>query len=138
MRRGEVDLVIVGSDRIAANGDVANKIGTYSSAVVAHALDIPFYVAAPTTTIDMDCPTGDAIPIEERSAEEVHVTAGVDVLDGTVRHVRTMPLNSTARNPAFDVTPAALITGIITEKGIVEATPAGIASVARTEYAIRR
>jgi S-methyl-5-thioribose-1-phosphate isomerase len=79
MRRGEVDLVIVGSDRIAANGDVANKIGTYSSAVVARSLGIPFYVAAPTTTIDPDCPSGDDIPIEERDQDELHCTTGVAV-----------------------------------------------------------
>ena len=135
MRRGEVDLVIVGSDRIAANGDVANKIGTYSSAVVAHALGIPFYVAAPTTTIDPHCPTGDDIPIEERDSDELHFTAGL-ADDGEVRRVRTTPRSSAGRNPAFDVTPAELVTGIITEKGIVPATAEGIASVARLHYAI--
>ena len=130
MQRGEIDMVIVGSDRIAANGDVANKIGTYSSAVVAHANNIPFYVAAPTTTIDPDCPTGRKIPIEERSQDEVLYTWGWSD-DGVFRRVRTAPQKSSARNPAFDVTPADRVTGIITEKGIVPATPEGIASVVR-------
>jgi methylthioribose-1-phosphate isomerase len=130
MARGEIDLVIVGADRIAANGDVANKIGTYSSAVVAARHGIPFYVAAPTTTIDPATPTGAAIPIEERSADELLWTQGVDA-DGVWRKVRTTPAGASGRNPAFDVTPAALIAGIITERGIVPATVAGIASVAR-------
>ncbi|MCB9760798.1 MAG: S-methyl-5-thioribose-1-phosphate isomerase [Alphaproteobacteria bacterium] len=130
MRTGQVDLVIVGSDRIAANGDVANKIGTYSSAVVAAANGIPFYVAAPTTTIDPDCPSGDRIPIEERGQDEVCYTWGWSD-EGRFIRVRTTPNQSGARNPAFDVTPAALVAGIITEKGIVPATPEGIASVAR-------
>ena len=130
MQRKEIDMVIVGSDRIAANGDVANKIGTYSSAVVARANNIPFYVAAPTTTIDPDCPTGAEIPIEERSEDEVLYTWGWSD-DGVFQRVRTAPAASSARNPAFDVTPAELVAGIITEKGIVEATAAGIASVAR-------
>jgi methylthioribose-1-phosphate isomerase len=130
MQRGEIDMVIVGSDRIAANGDVANKIGTYSSAVVAQAHGIPFYVAAPTTTIDLDCPTGMDIPIEERGSEEVSHTWGWSD-DGQFIRVRTTPAQSGIRNPAFDVTPAALVAGIITEAGIVPATPAGIASVAR-------
>ncbi len=130
MRTGQVDMVIVGSDRIAANGDVANKIGTYSSAVVAKANGIPFYVAAPTTTIDPDCPTGDDIPIEERSADEVRYTWGWSD-EGRFIRVRTTPADGPARNPAFDVTPAELVAGIITEKGVVEASPAGMASVWR-------
>lgn len=130
MQRGEIDMVIVGSDRIAANGDVANKIGTYSSAVVAHRHGIPFYVAAPTTTIDPQCPTGKDIPIEERSGEEVSHTWGWSD-DGVFIRVRTTPVVSTTRNPAFDVTPAELVHGIITEKGIVPANSRGIASVAR-------
>ena len=131
MQRGEIDMVIVGSDRIAANGDVANKIGTYSSAVVAKANNIPFYVAAPTTTIDPQCPSGAQIPIEERSEDEVLYTWGWSD-DGVFQRVRTAPTESSARNPAFDVTPAELVAGIITEKGIVPASPAGIASVARS------
>ena len=131
LRTGQVDLVIVGSDRIAANGDVANKIGTYSSALAAKASGVPFYVAAPTTTIDTGCPTGDAIPIEERSPDEVLYTWGWSD-SGEFMRVRTAPTASTARNFAFDVTPAALVAGIITEKGVVPATPEGIASVARS------
>jgi S-methyl-5-thioribose-1-phosphate isomerase len=130
MQRGEIDLVIVGSDRIAANGDVANKIGTYSSAVVAKANGIPFYVAAPTTTIDSNCAQGSAIPIEERHEDEVLYTWGWSD-DGHFQRVRTAPAQSSARNPAFDVTPAELVSGIITEKGLIAATPEGIASVAR-------
>jgi methylthioribose-1-phosphate isomerase len=131
MRTGQIDMVIVGSDRIAANGDVANKIGTYTSALAAKASGIPFYVAAPTTTIDPDCPTGADIPIEERSQDEVRFTWGWSD-DGTFMRVRTVPKQSQGRNPAFDVTPAELVTGIITEKGVVPASVAGIASVARS------
>ncbi len=130
MRTGEIDMVIVGSDRIAANGDVANKIGTFSSAVVAARMGIPFYVAAPTTTIDPDCPTGDDIPIEERHQDEVRYAWGWSD-EGSFIRVRTVPEASPGRNPAFDVTPAELVAGIITEKGIVEASVEGIASVAR-------
>lgn len=109
MKKGEIDLVIVGADRIAANGDVANKIGTYSLSVLARAHGIPFYVAAPFSTFDLSIGSGDAIPIEERSAEEVIRCNGVPVApEGTV-----------ARNPAFDVTPAGNITAIITESGIL-------------------
>ncbi len=107
--RGEVDLVIVGTDRTAANGDVANKIGTYGVALAAHAEQIPFYVAAPWSTIDMDCPDGDAIPIEERPDEEVtHVMGN-----------RIVPVGVPVRNPAFDVTPFELVSALITEKGVV-------------------
>lgn len=119
MRRGEVELIIVGSDRIAANGDVANKIGTFEKAVLAHELGIPFYVAAPTSTIDPDCPDGDAIPIEERSEDEVLYACGL-LDDGRLGRVRVAPKNSPARNPAFDVTPAKYIRGIITQRGIFE------------------
>lgn len=130
LQRGEIDLVIVGSDRIAMNGDVANKIGTYSSAVCAARAGVPFYVAAPTTTIDPDCPSGQDIPIEERGPEEVQYTWGWSD-DGAFVRVRTTPEGSGARNPAFDVTPAELVAGIITEKGVVPATPEGMARVAR-------
>jgi len=130
LKAGAIDVVIVGSDRIAANGDVANKIGTYTSALAAKAAGVPFYVAAPTTTIATHTPTGDDIPIEERSPDEVLYVWGWSD-DGRFLRVRTAPQGSTAKNPAFDVTPAALITGIITERGIVPATVAGIASVAR-------
>lgn len=108
MRRGEVDLCIVGADRIAANGDVANKIGTYEKAVLAKENGVPFYVAAPTSTIDPQCRSGEKIPIEERDEEEVLC----------VRGYRVAPRGARAANPAFDVTPARYITGIITERGI--------------------
>ncbi|MBI4266535.1 MAG: S-methyl-5-thioribose-1-phosphate isomerase [Acidobacteria bacterium] len=108
MRLGSVDLVVVGADRIAANGDVANKVGTYSVAVLAKAHGIPFYVAAPISTVDLDTADGDRIPIEERSDREVtHVGAS-----------RLTPEGARVRNPAFDVTPAQYVTAIITERGI--------------------
>lgn len=108
MYRGEVNAVIVGADRIAANGDVANKIGTYMVAVLARTHDIPFYVAAPLSSIDRDTPTGDQIPIEERPPEEVTHFQGK----------RIAPDGVAVKNPAFDVTPNRNISGIITEKGI--------------------
>jgi len=119
MRRGEVDLCIVGADRIAANGDVANKIGTYQKAVLARENGIPFYVAAPSSTIDVTCRSGDDIPIEERDENEVHFVSGE--ADGArLARVRVSPRQALAGNPAFDVTPAKYITGIITERGIVK------------------
>jgi methylthioribose-1-phosphate isomerase len=118
MSRGEVDLVIVGSDRIAANSDVANKIGTLEKAICAAHFGIPFYVAAPTSTIDWDCPGGSEIPIEERDGDEVLSAQGVDET-GVERRVRTANPGSQARNPAFDVTPAGLVQAIITERGVV-------------------
>jgi methylthioribose-1-phosphate isomerase len=118
MRRKEVDLVIVGSDRIAANGDVANKIGTYEKALLARENGIPFYVAAPMSTVDPGCPDGEAIPIEERDEAEVLTASGPDAA-GEVRTVGIAVPGARARNPAFDVTPARLVTGIITELGIV-------------------
>ena len=116
MHRGLVDLCIVGADRIAANGDVANKIGTYQKAVLAHENGIPFYVAAPSSTIDLKCPSGDKIPIEERSEDELHYVHGRD--GRRIQRVRVSPEGARAANPAFDVTPAKYITGIITESGI--------------------
>jgi methylthioribose-1-phosphate isomerase len=108
MRMGTVDLVVVGADRIAANGDVANKIGTYAVAVLAHEHGIPFYVAAPLSTIDLSTPDGSGIPIEERSAREVtHLGSS-----------RLTPEGAHVRNPAFDVTPARYVTAIVTERGI--------------------
>ncbi len=109
MQRGEVDCIIVGADRIVANGDVANKIGTYSLAVLAQAHSIPFYVAAPSSTIDLSLADGSAIPIEQRSSEEVTSLAGVAIAPKGVR----------AAHPAFDVTPHRLVSAIITERGIV-------------------
>ena len=117
MKKGEVDMVIVGSDRIAANGDVANKIGTYEKAVIAKENKIPFYVAAPSTTIDFDCPDGDKIPIEERDEDEVLKMVGMDE-NMRISKIRLASSQSHARNPAFDVTPAKYVTGIITEEGI--------------------
>ncbi len=109
LRRGMVDLVVVGADRIARNGDVANKIGTYPLAVLAREHGVPFYVAAPISTFDPDCPNGDAIPIEERAADEVHAFGGV----------RTAPEGVGSFNPAFDVTPARLVTAIVTQHGLI-------------------
>jgi methylthioribose-1-phosphate isomerase len=111
MSRGEVDVIVVGADRIAANGDTANKIGTYPLAVLAARHGIPFFVCAPTTSIDMETPDGSAIEIEERSADEVLV----------VRGHRIAPRGTEVRNPAFDVTPADLITAIVTEEGVIHA-----------------
>ena len=111
MRDGRIDLVVVGADRIAANGDTANKIGTYTVALVAREHGVPFYVAAPVSTIDLDTPDGRRIPIEERDAREVTHVKGV----------RLAPEGAKVFNPAFDVTPHALIAGIITERGIARA-----------------
>ena len=109
MRAGDIDLVIVGADRIAANGDTANKIGTYTVAVLAHAHQLPFYVAAPLSTIDLSTADGEHIPIEERDQRELtHLGSS-----------RLTPVGATIRNPAFDVTPHRYIAGIITEKGII-------------------
>jgi methylthioribose-1-phosphate isomerase len=108
LRLGDVACVIVGADRIAANGDVANKIGTYGLALAAKAHGIPFYVAAPTSTVDPATPNGAAIPIEQREGSEVASWQGA----------RTAPAGVAVWNPAFDMTPAELITGIITDKGI--------------------
>ncbi|MCH7905876.1 MAG: S-methyl-5-thioribose-1-phosphate isomerase [Chloroflexi bacterium] len=130
MRQRRVDIVITGADRIAANGDTANKIGTYSHALAARANGVPFYVAAPLTTFDRDTPDGEAIPIEERDEDEVVFVEGLSD-DGVVRRVRVPPVETLAINPAFDMTPADLITGFITEVGIVPATPDGIADAFR-------
>jgi methylthioribose-1-phosphate isomerase len=111
MRQGKIGAIVVGADRIAANGDVANKIGTYSVAVLAREHNIPFYVAAPISTVDLACPTGDQIPIEERSTKEVtHIAGKQMVPDGVA-----------VENPAFDVTPAKYVAAIITERGIARA-----------------
>jgi methylthioribose-1-phosphate isomerase len=111
MQRGEVDLVVVGADRIAANGDVANKIGTYTVAVLAHEHGLPFYVAAPASTIDLATPDGRHIPIEERDGREVtHVGPSRVVAEGAA-----------VRNPAFDVTPNRLVSAIVTERGVFRA-----------------
>lgn len=117
----KVNMVIVGADRIARNGDTANKIGTYPKAIIAKYFNVPFYIAAPTTTFDLECVSGDNIPIEERSQHEVLTKTGI-TKDGRRETVRLYSVNATAKNPAFDVTPAELITGIITEKGIIKPT----------------
>lgn len=111
MSRVKIDAVITGADRVAANGDAANKIGTYGLAIAAKRHGVPFYIAAPTSTIDMECPTGADIPIEERSGSEVRTFGGVQVIPDDIK----------VWNPAFDVTPAELISGIITERGVVRA-----------------
>jgi methylthioribose-1-phosphate isomerase len=108
MKQGKVDCVVVGADRIAANGDTANKIGTYTIAVLANEHGVPFYVAAPFSSIDLSIPSGEHIPIEERSSQEVT----------HIRAVRIAPENVAALHPAFDVTPARLISAIITERGV--------------------
>src|SRR5690606_13539214 len=110
MRQGRIGMVIVGADRIARNGDTANKIGTYNLAVLAQHHDIPFYVAAPSSTFDLALPDGSGIPIEERAAEEITEGFGQ----------RTAPANIKTYSPAFDVTPAELISAIITERGLIE------------------
>ena len=130
MRQHLVDLILVGADRIAANGDVANKIGTYTLAVLARAHRIPFYVAAPTSTIDLDCSDGAAIPIEERTDEELLWTTGATA-DGTLARVRTAPERTAVRNWAFDVTPAEYLAGILTERGLVAPKPQAIREVMR-------
>jgi methylthioribose-1-phosphate isomerase len=126
MRQGRVDLVVVGADRIAANGDTANKIGTYTVAVLAREHGIPFYVAAPLSTIDLDTPDGSHIPIEERSPKEItHMGSS-----------RVAPTGALVWNPAFDVTPHDLIAGIITERGIIR--PPYVESLKRAFEEVRR
>ena len=121
MKSKKIDLAIVGADRIAMNGDVANKIGTYEKAVLAKENNIPFYVAAPLSTFDINSKTGDDIQIEERSEDEVLYMHGMDE-KGNIKKFRISPQESSAKNPAFDVTPAKYIAGIITEKGIIKPT----------------
>jgi len=118
MQHGEIDIVITGADRIARNGDTANKIGTYEKAVLAKENNVPFYIAAPRSTFDSACESGTDIPIEERDEAEVLELNGV----------RIAPLGAAARNPSFDVTPSRYITGIITEKGVIEPSRDAISS----------
>jgi len=126
MQRGEVDMVIVGTDRTTAQGDVCNKIGTYLKALAAHDAGIPFYVALPSPTIDWTVTDGlTDIPIEERAQDEVTHVQGLDAT-GQIARVRISPAATPARNPAFDVTPARLITGLITERGVAPASAAGL------------
>jgi methylthioribose-1-phosphate isomerase len=126
MQHGQVDMVIVGTDRTTANGDVCNKIGTYLKALAAKDNNVPFYVALPSPTIDWTVRDGvKEIPIEERDAAEVAFVQGSGA-DGKITRVRISPEGSPAANPAFDVTPARLITGLITERGIAKASPEGL------------
>ncbi len=128
MQQGKVDLCIVGTDRTAANGDVCNKIGTYLKALAAHDNSLPFYVALPGSTIDWTLDSGALIPIEERGEEEVLNVAGTTTGENITR-VRIAPAGTVAANPAFDVTPARLVTGLITERGVCEASRAGLLSL---------
>jgi methylthioribose-1-phosphate isomerase len=125
MQRGRVDLCIVGTDRTTASGDVCNKIGTYLKALAARDNSVPFYVALPGPTIDWTVRDGLEIPIEERNAREVtHIAGRAD--DGSVRTVAVTPDGATAANPAFDVTPARLVTALITERGVAPASAEGL------------
>jgi methylthioribose-1-phosphate isomerase len=125
MQHGMVDLVLVGSDRTALNGDVANKIGTYLKALAAHDNHVPFYVALPSSSIDFGMKNGtDEMPIEERDAEEVKYIEGWD--GKKIRQVLLIPEKSPVANYGFDVTPARLVTGLITERGICNASKEGI------------
>jgi methylthioribose-1-phosphate isomerase len=129
MQHGQVDLIIVGSDRTTFTGDVCNKIGTYLKALAAFDNNVPFYVALPSSTIDWHIKDGVRdIPIEERDSREVTHISGLS-LDGSLREVQLTPQGVTARNYAFDVTPSRLITGLITERGVCASTQLGIASL---------
>ncbi len=128
MQHGKVDLCIVGTDRVTASGDVANQIGTYLKALAAHDTGVPFYVALPHSTIDWTLDRGADIPIEERSQDEVLKMSG-RLADGTVVTVDIAAPGSPAANPAFDVTPARLVTGFITERGVAPATADGLLSL---------
>ncbi|GAC1311450.1 MAG: hypothetical protein NVSMB10_19600 [Steroidobacteraceae bacterium] len=130
MQRGEVDMVLVGSDRVSSAGDVCNKVGTYLKALAAHDNGVPFYAALPLSTIDWSVTAGRDIPIEERSAAELtHVTGRTGA--GATATVRVVPEGSRVLNLGFDVTPARLVTGIITEQGVVSATADGLRRLRR-------
>jgi methylthioribose-1-phosphate isomerase len=129
MQHGRVDLAIVGADRVTRTGDVANKIGTYLKALAARDNGVPFWVAVPSSTIDWRIADGvKEIPIEERSGDEVALLTGQDA-DGTIRTIRITPPDSAAANPAFDVTPSRLVTGLITERGRCAASAEGLRSL---------
>mgnify|MGYP000582287746 CR=1 FL=1 len=129
MQRGEVDVVLVGSDRTTASGDVCNKVGTYLKALAAKANDVPFYVALPVSSIDWSLDEGFAsIPIEERGAEEVRSVRG-RTADGRIESVELFPAETPVANPAFDVTPAEYVTGLVTEHGVIHATPEAMNSL---------
>jgi methylthioribose-1-phosphate isomerase len=125
MQHGQVDLVVVGTDRVAANGDVCNKIGTYLKALAAHDNGVPFYVALPSPTIDFSIADGRQVPIEQRSADEVTDMTG-RTADGRIETVRVVPEGSKVANYGFDVTPARLVTGLITERGVLGADSAAL------------
>jgi methylthioribose-1-phosphate isomerase len=125
MQRGDVDMCIVGTDRTLSNGDVCNKIGTYLKALAAHDNNVPFYVALPSSTIDWEIKEGKDIPIEERDSEELSHVEGIDE-NNEIKKVLIYPKKSKAMNLAFDVTPAKYVTGLITEKGICEASSEGL------------
>lgn len=125
LARGEVDAVIVGADRIAANGDVANKVGTYLKALAAREAGVPFYVAAPRSTVDFACADGAAIPIEERAGDELRIVHGNDAT-GHAAQVRQLPADEAVVNPAFDVTPARFVSALITERGTCAASGDGL------------
>ncbi|MDC1154181.1 S-methyl-5-thioribose-1-phosphate isomerase [Candidatus Pelagibacter sp.] len=125
MQRGEVDMCIVGTDRTLSNGDVCNKIGTYLKALAAHDNNIPFYVTLPSSTIDWDIKNAKDIPIEERNSEELSHVEGIDE-NNEIKKVLIYPKKSKAMNLAFDITPAKYVTGLITEKGICEASTEGL------------
>ena len=125
MQRGEVDMCIVGTDRTLSNGDVCNKIGTYLKALAAHDNNIPFYVTLPSSTIDWDIKDAKDIPIEERNSEELSHVEGIDE-NNKIKKVLIYPKKSKAMNLAFDITPAKYVTGLITEKGICEASTEGL------------
>lgn len=138
MQKGMVDMVITGTDRTTANGDVCNKIGTYLKALAARANNIPFYVALPSPTIDFTIKNGVRdVPIEERSSDEVRHILGLHS-DGSVGTVDTLPPGSDAANPAFDVTPADLVTGLVTEKGVCEASLDGLAHLNNDAASLNR
>jgi len=125
LAQGKVDAVIVGADRIAANGDVANKVGTDLKALAARETGVPFYVAAPCSTIDFACTSGAAIPIEERDGDEVRLVTGLDE-SGNSAALRQLPSNEAVANPAFDITPARLVKALITDRGCCPATQRGL------------
>jgi len=125
MQRGEVDMCIVGTDRTLANGDVCNKVGTYLKALAAHDNKIPFYVALPSSTIDWNIKNHKDIPIEERNSDELSHMEGLDE-KGNIKKIKIYPKKSKAMNLAFDVTPAKYVTGLITEKGVCEASEKGL------------
>ena len=128
MRGGRVDLCITGSDRVTSNGDVCNKIGTYLKALAARDNDVPFYVAFPYSTIDWTLDSGDAVPIEERDGDELRFVSGLDAR-GEVGRVELLPKGSAVANPAFDVTPAGLVTALVTERGVCDASADGLLSL---------